>query len=46
MKVFQAELSKRCGIRTKLVGDDLVRDVALLFQEFAHKFQGCALVSA
>ena len=46
MKVGQAELWKRRGIGTQLVGVDPVRDVALLFEEFAHKFQGCALVSA
>lgn len=46
MNVVQAELSKRRGKRTQFVGDDHVRDVALLFQEFAHKLQGCALVSA
>ena len=46
MEVVQTKLSKRRGIRPQLVGDDPVRDVALLFQEFAHKFPGCALVSA
>jgi len=46
MKVVQAKLSKHRGIRTQLAGDDLVQDLALLFQRFAQKLQGCALVSA
>ena len=46
MEVVQAKLSKRRGIRTQLVGNDPVRDAALLFQEFAHKVQRCTLVSA
>ena len=46
MKVVQAKLSKRRGIRTHLVGNDLVRDVALLIQEFAQNLQSCAFVSA
>ena len=45
MKMFQTKLSKRRGIRTKLIGDDPLREVVLLFQKFAHKFQSRALVS-
>ena len=46
MTVHQAKFSKRRRIRPQLVGDNLIRNVPLLFQKFPHKFNSRTFVSA
>ncbi len=40
----QARFTKCRRIKTQLVGDNLIRNLSLLFQEFPHKFKGRSLV--
>ena len=46
MKMRQAKFPKCRGVRTQLVGDNLIRYVGVLFQEFPHKFKSRTFVSA
>jgi hypothetical protein len=46
MKVGQTQFPKCRRVRPQFVGDNPIRKVSLLFQEFPYKFKGCALVPA